>query len=288
MGMDMSFTVKEANTTTDVANFHILGTAGNAGSVVIGPYGAANARLHIRKNNNYPSVNLFTVGDSQNTNLYLTVDSTGNTILSKAARYIGDLSATFTDSSLVTKAYVLDAIADGGGSVSFSGITGSPSENANLDAALDAKQDVLTGLTSSVAELNILDGVTATASELNALDGITSTVTELNYTDGVTSAIQPQLNSKTTTALTASTGSAIAFDIPRRYGTTASPVTGNITYNSTGAVVGQVKTMIHNDSSEPTWGSEFDIISGTYTTSTNNKIMLFLVESGVVWVTISQ
>jgi hypothetical protein len=57
-------------------------------------------------------------------------------------------------------------------------------------------QSVLTGLTSSVAELNILDGVTATASEINVLDGITSTVAELNYTDGVTSAIQTQLDGK--------------------------------------------------------------------------------------------
>lgn len=61
---------------------------------------------------------------------------------------------------------------------------------------LDDKQDVLTGLTSSVSELNILDGVTATAAEINALDGITSTVTELNYIDGVTSAIQTQLDGK--------------------------------------------------------------------------------------------
>lgn len=142
-------------------------------------------------------------------------------------------------------------------------------------ASVALKQDAITGLTASGSELNILDGATLST-------------TELNYVDGVTSAIQPQINSKTTTTLTASTGSAIAFDIPRRYGTTASPITGNITYNSTGAVVGQVQTMIHNDSSEPTWGSEFDIISGAYVTGTDNKIMMFLVETGGIWVTISQ
>lgn len=58
------------------------------------------------------------------------------------------------------------------------------------------KADTLTGLTSTVSELNILDGVTATASEINVLDGITATTTELNYVDGVTSAIQTQLNGK--------------------------------------------------------------------------------------------
>ena len=67
-----------------------------------------------------------------------------------------------------------------------------------IQTQLDGKQATLTGLTSSVAELNILDGVTSTAAELNALDGITSTVTELNYTDGVTSAIQTQLDAKET------------------------------------------------------------------------------------------
>lgn len=83
-----------------------------------------------------------------------------------------------------------------GSTVSWGDIAGTLSDQTDLQAALDAKQDELTGLTSSVAELNILDGVTATASELNALDGITATVTELNYTDGVTSAIQTQIDGK--------------------------------------------------------------------------------------------
>lgn len=60
--------------------------------------------------------------------------------------------------------------------------TSLPTTAAVIDG-LATKQDTLTGLTSSVAELNILDGAT--------LD-----VTELNYVDGVTSAIQTQLNAK--------------------------------------------------------------------------------------------
>lgn len=60
------------------------------------------------------------------------------------------------------------------------------------------KADTLTGLTSTVSELNILDGVTASASEINILDGATLTTTELNYVDGVTSSIQTQLNAKLT------------------------------------------------------------------------------------------
>ena len=62
------------------------------------------------------------------------------------------------------------------------------------------KADTLTGLTSTVSELNILDGVTASASEINILDGATLTTTELNYVDGVTSSIQTQLDAKLTTS----------------------------------------------------------------------------------------
>ena len=64
-----------------------------------------------------------------------------------------------------------------------------------LETELETKQDALTGLTASVAELNILDGAT--------LD-----VTELNYVDGVTSAIQTQIDAKLDT-----TGAAAALDV---------------------------------------------------------------------------
>lgn len=87
---------------------------------------------------------------------------------------------------------------------------------------------------------------------------------------------------------TASTGTAVAFDTNRSYCTSASACTGNITFNSSGAVVGQMATMIHNDSGAPTFGSEFIILSGEYVTSEDNYIMFFLRESGKVWVTISQ
>lgn len=67
----------------------------------------------------------------------------------------------------------------------------------------------LTGLNTTVAELNEiheagavkadlvkLHAVTADAAEINVLDGITASTTELNYVKGVTSAIQTQIDSK--------------------------------------------------------------------------------------------
>ncbi len=75
----------------------------------------------------------------------------------------------------------------------WGGITGTLSNQTDLQSALDAKQDTLTGLTSSVAELNILDGVTATT-------------TELNFIDGVTGALQTQLDLKAPLASPTFTG----------------------------------------------------------------------------------
>ncbi len=108
---------------------------------------------------------------------------------------------------------------------------------AGLTAGNATTAVTLTGLTSSVAELNILDGVTATASELNALDGITASVTELNYTDGVTSAIQTQLDLKapiTNAALvTPNLGTPSAGVLTNCTGTAAGLTAGNATLAAT-------------------------------------------------------
>lgn len=137
----------------------------------------------------------------------LTVDKTAITgkteVTATGTDYV--LISDTSDSGNLKKALVSD-LTGSGGSVAWGGITGTLADQTDLQTALDAKQDVLTGLTASVAELNILDGVTATAAELNALDGITATVTELNYTDGVTSAIQTQLNAKAPLASPTFTG----------------------------------------------------------------------------------
>lgn len=61
--------------------------------------------------------------------------------------------------------------------------TGDNATNTQYSGLAASKQDVITGLTASGAELNILDGATLTT-------------TELNYVDGVTSAIQTQLDGK--------------------------------------------------------------------------------------------
>lgn len=144
----------------------------------------------------------------------------------------------------------------------------------------------LTFSSSTLSTPNISVSTGATLPAATSIGDVSST--EIGYLDNVTSSIQTQLNSKQTIAPTTSTGSAVAFDTNRSYCTSASPCTGNITFNSSGAVVGQFANMIHNDSSEPTFGSEFIILSGAYEINEDNYIMFFLRESGKVWVTISQ
>lgn len=145
---------------------------------------------------------------------------------------------------------------------------------------------------SSVSGVNSISTpgiVVSTRSRLPSDTEIGSvSATEIGYVDGVTSAIQTQLNARAVITPTTATGTSVAFDTNRSYCTTDSPCTGNITFNSSGAVVGQIATMVHNDSSEPTFGAEFIILSGTYAIGENNYIMFFLRESGKIWVTISQ
>lgn len=140
--------------------------------------------------------------------------------------------------------------------------------------------------TSTLSTPSISVSTGATLPAATSIGNVSST--EIGYLDNVTSSIQTQLNSKQTITPTSSTGTAVAFDTNRSYCTSASPCTGNITFTSSGAIVGQMATMIHNDSSEPTFGSEFIILSGEYATNEDNYIMFFLRESGKVWVTISQ
>lgn len=144
-------------------------------------------------------------------------NSTGSDFERRRVNLIEGSNVTLTVSDDSANNEVDITIASSGSGAAWGTITGTLSDQTDLQTALDAKQATLTGLTSTVAELNILDGVTSTAAELNALDGITSTVTELNYTDGVTSAIQTQLDGKqpldsdltTIAGLTATTGNFI-------------------------------------------------------------------------------
>ena len=95
------------------------------------------------------------------------------------------------------------------------------------------------------------------------------------------------LDAKLDAASVASTGTSIAFDKTRTYGE-VTPETGNITLDATGLIKGITQLVIHNHSSEPTFGAEFKVIGGEYTINETNYIFMNAVTSGLILVTISQ
>lgn len=84
---------------------------------------------------------------------------------------------------------------------------------------------------------------------------------------------------------TASTGATIAFDIPRNYGNTTSPITGNIAFDFTGALLGKRVIVCHNDSSEPTLPAQAIVMSGSYVTGSDNYLEFIYFSSNLVLVT---
>lgn len=105
----------------------------------------------------------------------------------------------------------LDYFAPASGGGAWGEITGTLSDQTDLQAAIDAKQDVITGGATSITSSNL------TASRALASDGsgkvaVSSvTATELGYVSGVTSAIQTQLDSKGTFTLPALTSGSVLF-----------------------------------------------------------------------------
>ena len=71
----------------------------------------------------------------------------------------------------------------------------------------------------------------------------------------------------------------------------AGAITGNITYDFTGEILGSTAFVLHNASTAPTFPSESKIIKGTYVVNTDNYIWFCITKIGtgrIVQVTISQ
>ena len=80
--------------------------------------------------------------------------------------------------------------------VSWGSITGSLTDQVDLDNALDAKQATITGGATSIASAN-LTASRALVSDASGKVGVSAvTSTEIGHLDGVTSSIQTQLNAK--------------------------------------------------------------------------------------------
>lgn len=97
-----------------------------------------------------------------------------------------------------------------------------------------------------------------------------------NNTDGAPAqkAVKDALALKLPIETPSTTGTTISFDQDKIYGSISSPVSGNIGKNVTGAKLGVVVKMVHNQSTVPTFDSSFKKSNGSYdyAISVNNFI----------------
>jgi hypothetical protein len=86
------------------------------------------------------------------------------------------------------------------------------------------------------------------------------------------------------------TGATLSFVTDRIYGTIASPVTGNITADVTGAQLGVTNIIIHNSGTAPTFSSEYKKLSGSgnYIVSVVNYIYCTFITSTEIIYSINQ
>ena len=92
-----------------------------------------------------------------------------------------------------------DLVAKGGGGAAWGGITGTLSDQTDLQSALDGKQATITGAATTIdtEDLTASRALVSDASGKVAVSDVTAT--ELGYLDGVTSSVQTQINSKIST-----------------------------------------------------------------------------------------
>lgn len=110
-----------------------------------------------------------------------------------------------------------------------------------------------------------------------SVTSVTGTANRITSTGGATPVIDIDAAYDATHVrgrpMVAATGAVISFAIPQYYGSAAA-ITGNITFSTTGAVLGMEQVMRHNDSAEPTLSSEFKEMQGsrTYVPSVDNYL----------------
>lgn len=222
--------------------------------------------------------------------------SAESSLVASAVQDLSDLSITATAAEL----NALDGITSTVTELNYTnGVTSPIQMQLNGKQGLDSDLTSIAGLSASNDDfLQRKSGVWANRTlaqvrtdlalvSASITNGVTASAPNQDQVFDALALTSTQINTKLPAASTASTGTAVAFDIPRTYGY-AADATGNITLNTTGLVEGITQLMIHNDSSEPTFASGYVIISGEYMINVDNYIMFHAVKSNLVLVTISQ
>lgn len=189
---------------------------------------------------------------------------------------------------------------------SLSGLTYVSDSFVKMTAAGTFALDTNTYLTTAVTSVAALTlGTTGTDLSSTVANGTTTPVITLNVPTAsatnrgaLSSTDWTTFNNKQnslgyiplpTTAGTA-TGAILSFITDRVYGTIASPITGNITADVTGAQLGVTNIIIHNSGTAPTFSSEFKKLSGSgnYVVSVVNYIYCTFITSTEIIYSINQ
>jgi len=132
--------------------------------------------------------------------------ATAKSEIGSSLRYQG-LTVGILSGGSVVEYWWKDGIADGdlvqkGGGAAWGDITGTLSDQTDLQSALDGKQATITGAATTIdtEDLTVSRALVSDGSGKVAVSDVTST--ELGYLDGVTSAVQTQLDSKTAKLIT--------------------------------------------------------------------------------------
>jgi len=105
-------------------------------------------------------------------------------------------------------------------------------------------------------------------------------------TQAVATYVTAQINTLLTDTVPTRTGAVVAFDRPSVYNTVVSPATGNITFDTSGAVTNTEVVLYHNSGSTPTFPATAQVM-GVYTVGINNEIRFIYRSATEVDVTIS-
>lgn len=97
-------------------------------------------------------------------------------------------------------------IPGGGGGATWGSITGTLSTQTDLQTALNAKENTITGAASTITTSNLTGSRALVSNGGGKVDVSAVTTTELGYLSGVTSDIQTQLNAKQGTLTLTTTG----------------------------------------------------------------------------------
>lgn len=162
---------------------------------------------------------------------------------------------------------------------------------ADNSEGLITETKLRSGLTSFKDSFTHLDTFETHTGNTSNPHGVTKAQVGLGAVDNtadadkpVSTAQQTALDTKHGVAAAALTGTVIKFDQVAVYGTPTVPLTGNLTADLTGAKPGTTVCVVHNNTSEPTYGAQLKKTSDSiaYTNSVNNYYIMTFMGGAVV------